>query len=132
MDEKLIQQLNRNIKCTDGHWLWVGALDEKGYAKATISKKVVKVHRFIYQLFMGESELQMNHICEHRNCVCPWHLYAGTQKQNGRDRTLTTYFNLTDEGQRAVANSSLPLRSAGRIANIHHATVKRIREALYD
>lgn len=131
MNENLIQQLNRNIECAGGHWLWRGALDEKGYAKATIGGKVVKVHRFTYQLFMGETDLQMNHICEHRNCVCPWHLYAGTQKQNGRDRTLSTYFQLNTKEQQAVGNCSLSLRAAGRVANIHHATVKRIREALY-
>jgi HNH endonuclease len=69
-----------------GCWLWLGALDGKGYGRAKIAKtrKNAAVHRIVYELVFGPiaAELVLDHKCRVRSCCNPEHLEPTTNKEN--------------------------------------------------
>lgn len=68
-----------------GCWLWTSATNYAGYAHYTLAaKKVVRVHRYLYQQAKGAVPrgLVLDHLCRKRNCVNPDHLEAVTQSEN--------------------------------------------------
>lgn len=64
--------------------LWQRACDTKGYGLIAIKLKLYKAHRIFYQLFIGEipKGLQLDHLCEVKNCVNPFHLEIVTNQEN--------------------------------------------------
>lgn len=71
---------------TDGCWLWVAGKDSGGYG---IYRKR-PAHRVSYVLAYGSipDGHIICHTCDHRGCVRPEHLYAGTDADNARDRNM--------------------------------------------
>ncbi len=69
---------------------WQGSYDTKGYGRVKIRGKSYKAHRLAYEKEHGPipDGLFICHRCGNPACVNPEHLYAGTQKQNMRDREL--------------------------------------------
>jgi hypothetical protein len=69
-----------------GCWLWLGAVDGKGYGriKITGSRKNYPVHRMLFELSNGSisPELVVDHKCRVRCCCNPQHLEAVTNKTN--------------------------------------------------
>ena len=78
---------NISIDRDTGCWIWTGHKDEKGYGHIGIGKKSVRVHRVVYERYIGPipEGLILRHKCDIRNCVRPDHLILGTQKQNVQD-----------------------------------------------
>lgn len=74
-----------------GCWLWTGRLNHDGYGITTHGGKQRRVHRIIYTLVHGPipKGCQVNHTCHVRHCGNPEHLYAGTQKQNMKDKAVS-------------------------------------------
>lgn len=77
----------------DGCWLWQGPLSPDGYAKfrPVTREPMQKVHRWAYQMFIGEipEDLELDHLCRHPHCANPNHLEAVTHQVNVfRSRTL--------------------------------------------
>ena len=71
------------IKKENGHWLWVGHCNPKGYG--TINREGFRLaHRYSYYYYNGEFDLNMTveHICKIRNCVNPKHLTLLTHAEN--------------------------------------------------
>jgi hypothetical protein len=68
-----------------GCWLWLGALNDKGYA-CFESEHGQTGHRFAYIHFIGPvlEGLVLDHKCRTRSCVNPWHLEAVTNLENIR------------------------------------------------
>lgn len=66
-------------------WLWTGHLDRYGYANFGLGKhRMVKVHRFAYELLVGPipEGLEIDHLCRVRHCVNPAHMEPVTHAEN--------------------------------------------------
>jgi hypothetical protein len=87
--EKVLKRFYNNIspEPMSGCWLWLGPCFKEGYANVFVKGKNALGHRFSYSVHNGPipDGLQVNHICDNKNCVNPAHLYVGTQKQNVQD-----------------------------------------------
>jgi hypothetical protein len=71
----------------DDCWLWLRALDGKGYGAYCFNKRVLIVPRFAYVLHHGSvpQELSIRHTCDNPPCCNPAHLLVGTHQENMRD-----------------------------------------------
>ena len=67
-----------------GCWLWIGALDGKGYGAFTINGHQVRAHRFAFEQFSRPvpDGLTLDHLCRVRQCVNPAHLEPVTHRAN--------------------------------------------------
>jgi hypothetical protein len=72
---------------TDDCWNWTAGLFENGYGLFRFDNRLVRAHRFSWELVNGEipTGMQVNHHCDNKRCVNPAHLYVGDQKQNRAD-----------------------------------------------
>lgn len=69
---------------TDACWLWKGHTNTFGYGLFNNSSNTMLAHRFSFQLH-GKTiphKWVINHKCETRNCVNPYHLNKMTQGKN--------------------------------------------------
>lgn len=117
--------LDRIKVSKSGCWLWALSLTPNGYARLTRNKRTVLIHRKAYELWVGPTDLQINHrrICPHKHCVNPAHLYAGTQSENMRDvSSKKGYVNsqqqYTDEELKAAIETYKKVKSLTRTAKI--------------
>jgi hypothetical protein len=71
-----------------GCLLWTGAKDGSGYGYVTIRRRKHRVHRLMYELFVGEipEGMELDHVkargCANRHCASPAHLEAVTHAEN--------------------------------------------------
>ena len=65
-------------------WLWVGAIQSKGYGMVSWHGTRMLVHRLMYTWYKGEipSDLEIDHLCFTRDCANPDHLEAVTSQVN--------------------------------------------------
>jgi hypothetical protein len=81
----LPERIGSRIAVDDaGCWLWLGALNSKGYGSAGVNGKVVSVHRLAYELTHGEIPTghDIHHRCGVRRCCNPEHLEAVTRREH--------------------------------------------------
>ena len=87
--EHLTEYFESRVSKVDGHWLWTGGKNEKGYGVCYFTGYgSLKAHRLSCHLFHGmdrASPLYALHKCDRRDCVNPEHLYVGTQSDNLKD-----------------------------------------------
>lgn len=69
------------------HWIWQGNRDKLGYGRIRVDGKLILVHRFGYELWIGAipDGMVVRHLCHFPSCVNPWHLKLGTPKDNTWD-----------------------------------------------
>ena len=67
-------------------WLWTAYRRSDGYGQFRIGVRVVRAHRYAYELLVGPipEGLILDHLCRVRNCVNPAHLEPVTQGENVR------------------------------------------------
>lgn len=74
----------------NGCWLYFGFVDKQtGYGQIRIGYKLYKVHRFVancfYDFDIHNLKIQINHECDIRNCINPFHLKIGDKSSNFQD-----------------------------------------------
>jgi len=81
-EERLLAK--REIR--DGHWLFTGSLNDKGYGRlwSNVKKDKEYVHILAYELWVGPipEGKEIDHLCRVRNCFYPEHLEAVTPREN--------------------------------------------------
>lgn len=72
-----------------GCWLWLLSTGSHGYGQGTMQGYRVQVaHRISYQAFVGPIPRGMlvQHSCDNKWCVAPYHLSLGTDATNAEDK----------------------------------------------
>ncbi len=91
INDKVIEKFLANfiIGGKDDCWEWFGSTHD-GYGKFTVKNIFYFAHRvsWLYCNNKLKSNLLILHTCDNRLCVNWHHLYAGTNSDNQRDRSL--------------------------------------------
>ena len=85
----LQERLNNYTYVQDGHLLWGGSSNYKGYGLIAVgNRKMMSTHRLAWQIAYGNipKKLWVLHRCNTPPCILPWHLYLGTHTDNMQDR----------------------------------------------
>ena len=123
-----------------GCWLWMGAVNSRGYGYIRIATKTKKAHRVSYEQFVGEipDGLFVLHHCDQPGCINPDHLWLGTDADNNADmrskgravyvngnRVATSRLNR----EQALEILSSPLRhfELARKFGVTNAAIRQIR-----
>ena len=76
----------------DECWVWTGYLRPDGYGKAHAGKidgkyKLIRTHRAMYELYVGQIplDLTIDHLCRNTACGNPKHLRILTVSENSKD-----------------------------------------------
>lgn len=88
--------MDKVSKSPDGCWLWTASVGTSGYGRFCLNGKIEKSHRVSYTLFIGNIPYVddadgrgtcIMHKCDNPLCVNPDHLFAGSHKDNMRDKS---------------------------------------------
>ena len=105
-----------------GCWLWIENIDNKGYGRIQHNGKMQLAHRISYHLHIAKTNQFVLHNCDNPCCVNPEHLYAGTQKDNMRDRSARNrcWDQRGENGPRAklTAKQVLEIRADSRVQHV--------------
>ena len=68
-------------------WVWTGSKNPGGYGQFRTEGKTQKAHRWSYEFHKGPIQIDLHvcHMCDHRSCINPNHLFAGSRLDNMRD-----------------------------------------------
>jgi len=115
------------------------AIHKNGYIYIRINKKLVYLHRFIYEenIKLIEKDNVLRHTCDNPSCINPNHLIEGTQADNIQDRVnrnrsakgITQGFaKLNEEQVLEIFNNSIDSNAnLARKYKMAHNTIKSIR-----
>jgi hypothetical protein len=77
------------VSKSDSCWMWIAAIDSRGYGKFWLRGRTVKAHRVAYELTYGaiadDDPRIVCHHCDTPLCCRPDHLFLGTSKENTAD-----------------------------------------------
>lgn len=68
-----------------GCWEWIASRDNSGYGSVKRHGRVLKAHRYIYEMVRGPINTNihhLDHLCRVRHCVNPEHLEPVTPQTN--------------------------------------------------
>lgn len=105
----------RRVKRTPSCWVWMGAVNARGYGRTNVSGRMTLVHRVALMLAGRDVPPRrvLMHACDNRRCVNPAHLTIGTVTDNNRDRTA--------KGRDATRHRRLTAALASRVRGMRQA-----------
>lgn len=88
-------QRARRVEFIGECWAWPRTITGKGYGQISVNGKRVPAHRFFYEAYFGPvpSEFVLDHLCENKACVSPFHLQPTTNRENVLRGTGPTAIN---------------------------------------
>ena len=137
----------RQVKKTDGCWIWAGGTDKNGYGrmKAKVGGKIYRTaHRYSYTLHTGEivpDDMVVMHSCDNPRCVNPDHLSLGTNRDNMLDKMakeranvpkgeLTGKARLTEKQVRAIVVDPRPHIQIAADYGVAASTIGSIKQGI--
>jgi|JI10StandDraft_1071094.scaffolds.fasta_scaffold467417_2 hypothetical protein len=71
-----------------GCWLWLRSVGSHGYGNACVGNGVEVAHRVSFKAFVGPIPpgMLIQHSCDNKWCVAPYHLSIGTDATNALDK----------------------------------------------
>lgn len=68
----------------NGCWIWKGATTNEGYGEFWVVDRVVRAHRYAYELIIEPipEGMTIDHLCRNTSCVNPEHMEVVTGHQN--------------------------------------------------
>ena len=73
-----------SVDLATGCWIWMGCQRGKGYGCLRVNGRMMRAHRYSYELHVGPipAGLQIDHLCRNRLCVNPAHLEPVVNRVN--------------------------------------------------
>lgn len=95
-----------------GCWVWKRALDRAGYGVQRVDGRLLRAHRWLYEMLLGPvpNGMELDHLCRNRRCVNPSHLEPVTHAENARRGAKTV---LTAYDRRKIVREMERLINAG-------------------
>ena len=141
----------KTIRAKNNCFVWIGSKDQSGYGHFYDGSKIVKAHRFAYELFKEKipNGKFVCHKCDNPPCVNPNHLFIGSHTDNMRDMIkkkrwsngnrvgeLNPCAKLTERKVlkiRSLRHSALTYKSLSKMFNVSKTLVAKIcREEIWD
>ena len=92
----------------DSCWNWKAAKGHDGYGRFKINHKLTYAHRVAWELIYGPipEGLDCCHHCDNPACVCPNHLFLGTQSENALDSIIKKRFAMGENHYRTTLHTT--------------------------
>jgi len=101
----------------EGCWGWAGHRQDDGYGILEVDGTPRLAHRISFWLNGGSIDQCVLHRCDNPPCVRPSHLFAGTRRDNGKDRD-------------AKGRTRSPIGEASGMAKLKASDIPEIRALL--
>lgn len=122
---------------SDDCWLWLGTHNANGYARISVGRRSMYVHRLAVLVFNGpfDPACDIDHLCRTPGCVNPAHLEAVTHRENqsrgmaGPRSHCVHGHEYTPENTRWRTSRGIPTRKCMTCSSSWKGGSNRVRDA---